>query len=469
MEKLDFTIPTLGKATVRSPILLSRQNSGYAANYAVDDQYILYDIEATENVSSRNSAEARLLEKAGPRERIYFDPPKVHAGIVTCGGLCPGLNDVTRAIVMCLWYRYRVTRISGFMYGYRGLLARFALPVIQLTPDNVTDIHRQGGTILGSSRGYGENATEIVDSLQRMNVNMLFTIGGDGTQKGALEISNESNRRGLKIAVVGVPKTIDNDLSFVQRSFGFESAVSNAADAVAGAHVEAHDALKGIGIVKVMGRESGFIAAHTALAINDVNYVLIPEVPFDLNGENGLLTHLQKRLEQRNHAVILVAEGAGQELIINSDTVDSSGNKKLADIGIYLKEKVDAYFKEQQTEVNLKYIDPSYTIRSAPANASDSIYCARLGTNAVHAAMAGKTELIVGLVHNQFVHVPIRVAVSKRKRVDPHSALWRDVTAATGQPNLMKNPHNIPQAGTCSANEDYRANEVSSSQAAYIA
>lgn len=440
MEKneLDFTISTLGKTTVKSPVVLSNVSGDSRANYVNEDEYLIYDIEASGGTLTRKFTQKQLLEKAGPRETIYFDPTTVRAGIVTCGGLCPGLNDVIRAIVMCLWYRYGVKRICGFQYGYRGFLSSFALPVLELAPKKVTDIHRQGGTILGSSRGSGDRVNEIVDSLERMSINMLFTIGGDGTQKGALAISQEAKKRGLKIAVVGIPKTIDNDLSFVQKSFGFETAVSKAVDAVAGAHVEARASINGVGVVKVMGRESGFIAAHTALAINDVNYVLIPEVGFTFDGENGLLANLQRRLEKRDHAVILVAEGAGQELMENSDMKDASGNKKLNDIGIYLCEIIKAHFKAKQIEINLKYIDPSYIIRSMPANPNDSIYCARLGTNAVHAAMAGKTEIIISLMHDHLVHVPISMAVSRRNCIDPDKELWRDVIEATGQPLLMR-------------------------------
>jgi len=440
MKKLDFTIPALGKRTVQSPIALSKLNDDFIANYVDDNQRIVYDIETTQDATTLDFTGNELLEIAGPREKIYFDPAKVNVGIVTCGGLCPGLNDVIRAIVMCLWYHYGVTRISGIRYGYRGFLPRFGLPVMKLTPEEVMDVHREGGTMLGSSRGYGDCVEEIVDSMERMNLNILFTIGGDGTQKGALNISKEIKKRGLKIAVVGVPKTIDNDLSFIQKSFGFETAVSRAADVVAGAHVEADNAINGIGIVKVMGRESGFIAAHTALANNDVNYVLIPEVPFDLDGENGLLRHLERRFEHRHHAVILVAEGAGQELLACSDELDASGNKKLSDIGIFIKNKISEYFKQKQIEINLKYIDPSYIIRSAPANPNDSIYCARLGTNAVHAAMAGKSEMLISLVHNYYVHIPMRMAVSRKNRIDPDKELWRDVVDVTGQPRLMKNP-----------------------------
>jgi len=439
MQKLDFTIPAFGERTVQSPISLSWRNDDYMANYVDDTQRILYDINASQDTQILNFTQSDLLEKAGPREKIYFNPAEVSAGIVTCGGLCPGLNNVIRAIVMCLWYQYGVKQICGIRYGYRGFLSRFGLPVVKLTPEKVIDIHNKGGTILGSSRGYGDCVEEIVDSLERMNLNILFTIGGDGTQKGALNISRELSRRGSKVAVVGVPKTIDNDLSFVQKSFGFESAVSEAVHAVASAHTEAENAINGIGIVKVMGRESGFIAAHTALANNDVNYVLIPEVPFDLEGENGLLRHLEARFERRHHAVILIAEGAGQDLLAASDAFDASGNKKLADVGIFLKDKISEYFRKKQIEINIRYIDPSYIIRSASANPNDSIYCARLGTNAVHAAMAGKSEMLISLVHDNFVHIPISLAVSRKNRIDPDMELWCDVVTVTGQPRLMKN------------------------------
>jgi len=436
MSKPDFRIPVLGERTIQSPMLLSKRVGDYIANYVGDDQYIRYDI-ADKPGRSSCVQKPDLLEVAGPRERIFFNPGGVHAGIVTCGGLCPGLNDVIRALVMCLWYHYGVRKISGIRFGYRGFLPEFSLPVMDLVPDLVQDIHRKGGSILGSSRGHGDRIGEIVDTIEKMNLDMLFTIGGDGTQKGALNISREITKRGMKTAIVGVPKTIDNDLSFVQKSFGFETAVSKAVEAVYSAHVEAYNSIRGVGLVKVMGRQSGFIAAHTALAINDVNYVLIPEVPFDLDGENGLLAHLEERLERRNHAVILVAEGAGQGLMQISGMTDESGNIKLNDIGHFLKEQIAGYFKQKNIEINLKYIDPSYIIRSIPANPTDSVYCTRLGTNAVHAAMAGKTELLISLVNNHFVHVPIEMAVSKKNCIEPDNELWRDVVTSTGQPRLM--------------------------------
>src|SRR5690554_1477245 len=439
-NKYDFTISTLGEAKILSPIEMSKDSNDGLADYVSEDKRVLYSIETVVN----NSGEEEPLyhdtvEVAGPREKIYFNPPHVHAAIVTCGGICPGLNNVIRAIVRCFWYRYGVRRISGIQFGYRGLLENTPYPVIQLDPDVVDDIQEKGGSILGSSRGGGDRVEEIVDSLERLNINILITIGGDGTLRGAYEIGEEIKKRGLKIAVIGVPKTIDNDLSFIQISFGFDTAVAHAVPAVRGAHTEAKASINGIGLVKVMGRESGFIAASTALAMSDVNFCLIPENPFDLDGPNGLLEHLKKRLLDRGHAVILVAEGAGQDLVQQTGDRDASGNIKFTDIGVFLKERIKQYFQDEKVEMSLKYIDPSYIIRSAQANPNDSIYCSRLGAHAVHAAMAGKTQALISLVNNKFVHIPIKVAVAERNHVNIEGSLWRDVLENTRQPASMKN------------------------------
>ncbi len=437
--KYDFSVPSLGKAKIPSPIKMSTVHGDTFANYVRDKEAVLYNISAVKDGKDQEVDTRHLLELAGPREKIFFNPAHVHAAIVTCGGLCPGLNNVIRATVRCLWYRYGVRRISGIRNGYRGLLPESTFSTLGLDPDIVDDIQMKGGTILGSARGGGDRVQEIADEIERLNINILFTIGGDGTQRGALDLAEELEKRKLKIAVVGIPKTIDNDLNFIQRSFGFETAVAEAVEAVRGAHVEAHDAINGIGLVKVMGRESGFIAAYTALAMSDVNFCLIPENPFDLEGENGFLTHLKKRIVDREHAVILVAEGAGQELMEDTHEKDLSGNKKLSDIGVFLKEKITEFFDREKIEVNVKYIDPSYIIRSAPANPNDSIYCSRLGAHAVHAAMAGKTKILISLVNNTFVHVPIKVAVTKKKTIDIEGSLWRDVLENTRQPVKMKN------------------------------
>jgi 6-phosphofructokinase 1 len=437
-KELDFSVEELGPRNIRSPITMSKKSGDFIANYVSDDDLIRFDsnIELGEQPAIERGM---VLEKAGPREMIYFMPEHVHAGIVTCGGLCPGINDVIRAIVRCLWYHYRVRRITGISYGYRGFLPEYSYPTKELTLDFVDDIHKIGGTVLGTSRGGGKEVTKIVDAIEQLNLNILFTIGGDGTQRGSLDIADEIERRHLKIACVGIPKTVDNDFSFIQKSFGFDTAVAKAVEAVASAHMEAKSQPNGIGLVKVMGRESGFIAAHTALASHEVNFVLIPEVPFDLEGPNGFFEHLERRLHTRKHAVIIVAEGALQDVLAKNSGTDASGNRKIVDVGPYLKQEIEAHFKKTDTEITLKYIDPSYQVRSAVAVPVDSIYCDRLGNAAVHAAMAGKTKIVIGLVNNEFVHLPIKAAVSRRNHVDPESSLWRDMLDATHQPILMTN------------------------------
>jgi 6-phosphofructokinase 1 len=434
----DFTIEELGKRNIKSPIAMSTTRGDMIANYVTDNEFIRLGT-GVKIGAQQTLTRKHVLECAGPREMIYFSPSNVHAGIVTCGGLCPGLNDVIRAIVRCLWYRYGVRRISGIQYGYKGFLPEYQYGVKNLNPDIVDDIHKIGGTFLGSARGGGREVTKIVDALEQLNLNVLFTVGGDGTQRGTLDIADEVEKRKLKIALIGIPKTVDNDFALIQKSFGFDTAVDRAVEVVAAAHMEAYSAINGIGLVKVMGRESGFIAAHTALASHEVNFVLIPEVPFNLEGYNGFLTHLEKRLSNRGHAVIVIAEGAMQEQLLTEKKLDAGGNLKMADVGVYLRDRITQYFDEKDMDVSLKYIDPSYIIRSSPANPADSIYCERLGNAAAHAAMAGKTRLIIGLVNNEFVHVPIKAAISHRSHVDPESNLWRDTLDATHQPALMIN------------------------------
>ncbi len=437
--KYDFTVDNLGECTVPSPIELSRDHGNYRATYVRDTSYVRNLV----NVFDSDKADANdctnLMEKAGPREKIFFNPEHVTAGICTCGGLCPGLNDVIRAVVRCLWNRYGVRRIKGIQFGYNGFFKEEGYDTVELNPHNVDAIHKIGGSFLGTSRGGGDRTSDIVDSIQRLNINVMFIIGGDGTQRGALDIANEVERRGLKIAVVGIPKTVDNDLQFIDRSFGFETAVQQATRAINSCHMEAQSQINGIGLVKLMGRESGFIATAAAIASHEANFCLIPEVPFEMDGPNGFLAHLEARLKRRGHAVIVVAEGAGQDLLAATNQTDASGNKKLADIGSFIKNEISYYFKEKNIPINMKYIDPSYEVRAAVTTANDSIYCERLGNNAVHAAMAGKTKIVIGLVHDKYVHIPITMATLKRNTVDPESSLWRDCLDATLQPVYMVN------------------------------
>ena len=438
-DKLDFTIDTLGPCTIASPIKLSTIPGDMTARYVSDDSYVINQVNVFDTSKPIVLDSSNLMQKAGPREKIYFDPTHAKAGICTCGGLCPGLNDVIRAIVRCLNTRYGVKTVKGYRFGYHGFFAEEGYEPIELDRYLIDEIHKIGGTYLGTSRGGGQRVEEIVDCLERDGINMLFIIGGDGTQRGSYDIACEVEKRGLKCAVVGVPKTVDNDLMFIDRSFGFETAVQRAKEAVAAVHMEAASQINGIGLVKLMGREAGFIATEAALASHETNFCLIPEVPFEMEGPNGFLENLERRLAKRGHAVIVVSEGAGQDLLTSTGATDASGNKKLADIGVFLKTEIEKYFKAKNIEINLKYIDPSYQVRASVTTAADSIYCERLGNNAVHAAMAGKTKCVIGLVHDKFVHLPIKAVTAHRNAVDPTGSLWRDALDATGQPTLMIN------------------------------
>jgi 6-phosphofructokinase 1 len=436
----DFNVDTLGKCKIPNPLDLSQKIGDGVFNYIRDDERVLYDASLKSyNLHKKNGKIPISFEKSGPKEFIYYDPSKIRVAIVTCGGLCPGLNNVIRGLVMQLHRRYGVTRTIGIRYGYEGFIPSFKHDIIELTPELVEDIHTQGGSELGSSRGE-QNVDEIVDALERMNVNILFAIGGDGTLRGAKAIKDEITKRGLKISVAGVPKTIDNDINFIEKSFGFETAFTVATDILRGAHNEAKGAFNGIALVKLMGRDSGFIAANAALAVQEVNFAIIPEMEFELHGPNGFLHLLRKRLERKRHALVVVAEGAGQNLFAEaSEEHDKSGNIKYKDIGMYLKEKIKEDFKARNFPFTLKYIDPSYIIRSAEANANDSVFCNLLAQNAVHAAMAGRTGFVVGYWNSQFTTLPIEVAVDTRKRISTEGELWSNVLETTGQPKQIKN------------------------------
>jgi 6-phosphofructokinase 1 len=432
----DTIIPTLGVAKIPTPLAASK-NGPHGANFVTDDQRVAVDVDIAALTKQLQAGEVPPgLEMSGPRSHIYFDPSKLRCAVVTCGGLCPGLNDIIRSIVLELYYGYGVRQIYGVRYGLQGFIPKYGHDLMTLTPTTVAGILDTGGSILGSSRG-PQPIEEIVDCLDRMNISTLFMVGGDGTLLAASAIADAITERCLKIAVIGIPKTIDNDIVMVSRSFGFDTAVDVATRAIKGAHNEAQGYPNGIGLIKLMGRHSGFIAATATLAQQDVNFVLIPEIEIDLDGDNGLLINLERRLISRGHAVIVVAEGFGQKFFNNPDCErDASGNVKLKDIGLFLKHCIGDYFRERNIDISLKYIDPSYMIRSLPANANDSVFCGFLGRDAVHAGMAGKTRMIVSHWNNFFVHVPLLLAAGKRKQVLPNGKLWRTVLEATGQGSL---------------------------------
>jgi len=435
LSDMNLNVQNLGKSEYNSPI--TRESGRFDSYISDDDRILVINTQKELTEWSKSGKPIPSFEKAGPRKNIFFKPGDVISAIVTCGGLCPGLNSVIRSVVYMNYYRYNNRIMYGIPYGYEGFIDSFDHPIINLTTDVVENIHNNGGTILGSSRG-PQNISEIVDKLVSLNIGILYCVGGDGTLRGASDISKEIMKRNLKISVIGIPKTIDNDIAYIDKSFGSETAFSKACDAIKSAHMEAKGAYNGIGIVKVMGRHSGFIAANATISSGDVNFCFVPEVPFELDGPSGFLQSLKKRLLHKRHSVILVAEGAGQKYFNEKEkTFDASGNEKLNDIGLFLKGKIAEYLKKENISFSIKYIDPSYIIRSTEPTQNDSIFCMQLAQRAVHAGMSGKTDIVVGYFKGEFIHLPIEVATSRRQVLSPESDIWLSVLETTGQPSAF--------------------------------
>jgi len=424
----DLAVQTLGDARHPSPLAAGRAREPF-----VDEARRVLLCADTVDLQGMGTPPPSF-EPAGPRARLFFDPAALTCGILTCGGLCPGLNNVVRAIVLRLAYAYRVRRTYGFRYGYAGLAHPELHEPLVLRPEGVEHLHERGGTLLGSSRG-PQDLGRMIDTLVRLDVKLLFVIGGDGGLRGGSALAAEIARRGLQIAVVGVPKTIDNDLQWTWRSFGFDTAVDAARTVLAAGHEEARGAWNGVGLVKLMGRHSGFIAAHATLASGDVNFCLVPEVPFALDGPGGFLAALEARLAAKHHALVVVAEGAGQDLMADGGKPvrDASGNVKLKDVGTFLRDRIVAHLADRGIDGVVRYIDPSYTIRSLPTNSFDAQLCLALGQHAVHAGMAGCTDVLVAVWNQRFTHVPIPLAVATQRRLDPRGELWQRVVESTGQ------------------------------------
>ncbi|GKV23496.1 hypothetical protein SLEP1_g33211 [Rubroshorea leprosula] len=440
------TIPSTFCLRMRTPV-----SEHFADGYPSDEEWHGY-INNNDRVllkvihfSSPTSAGAECIDpnctwveqwvhRAGPREKIYFKPEEVKAAIVTCGGLCPGLNDVIRHIVITLEI-YGVKNIVGIPFGYRGFSDE-GLAEMPLSRKVVQNIHLSGGSLLGVSRG-GPPVSKIVDSLKERGINMLFVLGGNGTHAGANAIHDECRARKMRVAIVGVPKTIDNDILMMDKTFGFDTAVEEAQRAINSAYIEAHSAYHGIGIVKLMGRSSGFIAMHASLASGQVDICLIPEVHFNLHGPHGVLRHLKYLIETKGSAVVCVAEGAGQDLLQKTNATDASGNIVFGDIGVHIQQETKKYFREIGVPADVKYIDPTYMIRAVRANASDGILCTVLGQNAVHGAFAGYSGITVGICNTHYAYFPIPEVISHPREVDPNSRMWHRCLTSTGQPDFI--------------------------------
>lgn len=425
----QLTVASLGQCGIQSPLPMSTCPDDGVGDFVRDGDRVLHDV----RIRAGETPSAVGFERAGARERVFFDPAKTRAAVVTAGGLCPGLNNVIRTLYFELKVNYGIREMLGIRYGYRGMEPGSTLAPLVLTHELVDDIQHRGGTVIGTSR-CSHDAKKTVEYLVEQQIDILFCVGGDGTQRGAHQIAEEVARRQLPIAIVGIPKTIDNDIKYCERTFGFFTAVAEAEMVIDRAHTEACSVPSGVGLVKLMGREAGFIAAAATIASGEVNFALIPEVPFALEGERGLLAKLERRLAARNHAVIVVAEGAGQNLLpARESAFDASGNRKLGDIGVFLKEQIVGHFRRRELHIDVKYFDPSYHIRSCPASTVDSLLCEQFARHAAHAGMAGKTNLLIGTAHSEFIHVPLAMSIGQSKRLEPESDWWTSVTAITGQ------------------------------------
>ncbi|MGF1578090.1 MAG: ATP-dependent 6-phosphofructokinase [Gemmataceae bacterium] len=424
----DLEVEKLAEGRLPSPIALPSARAGRKGHFVSDSSRVRFEVKSSES-------DDLSFEEAGPREKVFFKPEETTAAIVTCGGLAPGLNNVIRSVYHELVDNYGVKRVLGIRNGYKGLNPQFGLKPINLTEDYVDSIDMLGGTVLGSSRGPQE-VSVMADFLESQQIDILFCLGGDGTQRGAYNLHQEINRRKRPIAIVGIPKTIDNDVPYVQMSFGFTTALEKAAEVIRGIHVEARGVINGVGLVKLMGRNAGFIAAGASVISQEVDFTLVPEVPFPLEGENGFLSALEDRLRRRAHAVIVVAEGAGQHLFNQTETErDASGNIRHQDIGVLLRERIKEHFHNVNITANVRYVDPSYSIRSVPANAYDRFLSDQMARHAAHAAMAGKTGMLVGSMHGLFINIPIPVVVAGEKKVEVEGDLWRAVLTSTRQPH----------------------------------
>ncbi|MBL0691066.1 MAG: ATP-dependent 6-phosphofructokinase [SAR324 cluster bacterium] len=424
----ETKIDCLGECKFKNP---NKKNSDFnlTQKRIIINPFLDGEAESLKNLSS--------FKIASPSTKIFFDYGTVRAGIVTCGGICPGLNNVIRSIVLSLTHYYGCHKIFGFKFGLQGFIKKYNHPIVELTPEVVSRIHDFGGTLLGTSRGK-QQACEIVDTLHRLKINQLYFIGGDGSLRAAEGIAEEIKKRKLDIGLTAIPKTIDNDIPFASESFGFDTAVEISTKAIKSAHIEALASPYGIGLVKLMGRHSGFIATSASLSQRDVNYVLIPEYDFDLDGDKGFLNDLRQRMINKKHAVVVIAEGAGQKLLKNIDknSTDASGNPVFGDIGVFMRDQISRYFTNHQMNVNIKYIDPSYMIRSVASNTHDDLFTATLGQNAVHALMAGKTNLMISIWHGVYCYVPLKLVNQREKRLSLSGRMWLNVLESTGQPSL---------------------------------
>lgn len=326
-------------------------------------------------------------------------------GILTGGGDCPGLNAVLRA---CARYcNERGTSLIGYMNGWQGVLEGESM---LLDRRAVKGIVHLGGTILGTSR---TDPLEVNGGLARMKhtleedgVEGLIVVGGDGTLSAALELSREG------FNVLGVPKTIDNDLCGTDVTFGFDTAVSIATDAIDRLHTTA-EAHKRVIVVEVMGNHSGWIAAYAGIA-GGADVVLVPEVPFELRDVCDRIRDRERR--GRSFSIVVIAEGA-RSLERADEPVERRGKIRPGQISFWLADEIEKAIGTETRFVVLGHIQ-----RGGTPTAYDRILATRYGIHAAELAMQGRWGMMVSLSGRHMDAVPLEEAVGQLRELDP--AIW---------------------------------------------
>jgi len=324
--------------------------------------------------------------------------------ILTSGGDCPGLNAVIRAVVRTATDHYQYECV-GIKNGWKGAAVGDIIP---LPPLSVSGILYRGGTILGTSRFNplkdGETTARILENLTLHRIGAVICVGGDGTLRASHEIAR------MGVNVVGVPKTIDNDIQATDVTFGFHTAVQIVTDAIDRLHstAESHNRIM---ILETMGRNTGWIALSAGLA-GGADLILIPERPFSYDKICAMLTERHKR---KSFSIVVVAEGAYPEggEAVNIGALDAFGRPRLGGIGFELAHEI-----EMRTSIEARVTVLGYVQRGGTPVAFDRILATRFGVAAVEAVAAGKFDHFIALRGEELVAVPIADGVGQCKQVD---------------------------------------------------
>src|SRR5216683_250430 len=374
---------------------------------------MLRPTECTCSVSARRPCIQCIVRRALLHDGRQEQAMKV--GMLTGGGDCPGLNAVIRAIVRKGCFHYE-DEFVGFLEGWRGLLEDKSMP---LDLSSVGGILPRGGTILRTSRTNPAKKPDGLDkciaTLEKHNIDALIAIGGDDT----LSVAQKLHEKGVK--VVGVPKTIDNDLAGTDYTFGFDTAVNIATEAIDRVHTtaEAHNRVM---VVEVMGRDAGWIAMYSGIA-GGADVILIPERPFDV--DEVAATIKRRHARGKYYSIVVVAEGAkfaDGGLATTAAGVDEFGHARLGGIGAMVAQEI-----EKRTGYESRSVVLGHTQRGGTPSAFDRVLATRYGLGAIDMVHRGEFGKMAALRGNKIISIPLAEATAKNRTVDQEM-----MDAATG-------------------------------------